>query len=224
MSHEERARRRMVTEQLIGRGIRDRRVLEVMGSVPRHLFVDEPERERAYEDGALPIGTRQSISQPYMVAYMTEQLELKGDETVLEIGTGSGYQSAVLSGLAREVFSVERIQVLMDRAREVLGRLGYTNVKLRCGDGTLGWPEEAPFDAVIVTAGAPDIPSALVDQLKPMGRLLIPVGHRKGQVLHKLLKTAAGVQDLSLTNCIFVPLIGTHGWRLERGDGGGDDC
>lgn len=216
MFHYEEARRRMVAEQLVSRGVRDPRVLEAMAEVPRHFFVDEPEREQAYDDCALPIGEQQTISQPYMVAYMTELLELQGRERVLEIGTGSGYQAAVLSRLAAEVFSIERIESLARRAEEVLGRLGYRNVSIRVGDGSLGWPEQAPFDGIIVTAGAPEIPRPLVEQLGPSGRLVIPVGDRRGQVLHRVRRTDAGVEDLALTSCIFVPLIGARGWRLEK--------
>ncbi len=222
MIHYEQARQRMVREQLIARGIRNKWVLEAMIRVPRHLFVDEKSRERAYDDCALSISEGQTISQPYMVAIMTEELELKGIEKTLEIGTGSGYQTAVLACLAQHVWSIERLETLAVAARELLTRLGYSNVTIRVGDGTLGWPEEAPFDAILVTAGSPHVPAPLVDQLKITGRMVIPIGDRKSQTLHKIVKTSAGVQDITLTGCVFVPLVGTYGWRLEGKDDRGD--
>jgi protein-L-isoaspartate(D-aspartate) O-methyltransferase len=157
-----------------------------------------------------------------MVAIMTEELELQGTEKALEIGTGSGYQTAVLAGLVRSVWSVERLESLAAAAREVLTRLQYLNVTIRVGDGTLGWPEEAPFDAIMVTAGSPHVPSPLINQLRVSGKMLIPIGDRKSQILHKIVKTPTGVRDIALTGCVFVPLVGTHGWRLaeehDRGD------
>ncbi len=222
MIHYEQARQRMVSEQLIARGIRDERVLEAMGRVPRHLFVDEKSQERAYDDCALSISEGQTISQPYMVAIMTEELELKGIEKTLEIGTGSGYQTAVLACLSQDVWSIERLENLAVAAQKLLARLEYSNITLRVGDGTLGWPEEAPFDAILVAAGSPHVPTPLVDQLKISGKMVIPIGDRKSQTLHKIVKTATGVQDVALTGCVFVPLVGAHGWRLEEKDDRGD--
>lgn len=205
-------RERMVAEQLARRGIQDVRVLSAMGKVPRHRFVDEALAGRAYGDYPLPIGEQQTISQPYMVALMTEALELVGHERVLEIGTGSGYQTAILAELCSKVFSVERIKALADRAIRILDNLGYYNVLVRVGDGSLGWREEAPFDAVLVTAAAPAIPEALVDQLSPKGRLVIPVGNAYGQELRKGVKGEGGVGWSDLGGCVFVKLIGEKGW------------
>ncbi len=202
----------MVKYQLKVRGIKDERVLSAMESVPRHLFVDDSLRDRAYEDGALSIGEGQTISQPYMVAIMTELLELKGDERVLEIGTGSGYQSAVLSLLSSEVFTTERIKSLAVTVQERFLRLGYTNIHVVVGDGTFGLPEQAPFDAIIVTAAAPDIPDTYVNQLKVNGRLVIPVGSRYSQQLYQVRKTSSGISTSKSTSCVFVPLIGEYGW------------
>lgn len=203
----------MVEEQLRSRGIRDERVLKAMETVPRHLFVSEEIRDRAYDDCALPIGEEQTISQPYMVAIMTELLELKGDERVLEIGTGSGYQSAVLSLLSSEVYTIERFETLATKARDLFKRLGYKNINVFIGDGTLGLPEYAPFDAIIVTAGAPEIPQVYIEQLKIHGRLAIPVGSRFSQILYQVKKTPAGIVTRSFTPCVFVPLVGRYGWE-----------
>ncbi|UCD34656.1 MAG: protein-L-isoaspartate(D-aspartate) O-methyltransferase [Nitrospiraceae bacterium] len=211
----DRQRRFMVEEQLRHRGIQDDRVLDAMGQVPRHLFVGEDLRDRAYEDCALPIGEGQTISQPYMVALMTELLELKGGETVLEVGTGSGYQSAVLSLLAAEVYTVERVSSLAEQARTTLKRNGFLNVHVRVSDGTLGLPDHAPYDGIIVTAGAPDIPRHLTDQLKIRGRLVIPVGDRHSQVLYQVTRTEGGIKQTVSTGCVFVPLIGKDGWEDE---------
>jgi protein-L-isoaspartate(D-aspartate) O-methyltransferase len=186
-----------------------------MGRVPRHLFVEEALRDSAYGDHALPIGEQQTISQPYMVALMTETLALKGSERVLEIGTGSGYQTAVLAELAAKVYSIERIDSLAAKARRLLASLGYRNVQIKVFDGTYGWKEEAPFDAILVTAGSPEIPMPLTEQLKEGGRMVIPVGERTTQVLKKVTKTSAGIEVTSLTGCVFVPLIGSHGWVKE---------
>jgi protein-L-isoaspartate(D-aspartate) O-methyltransferase len=216
----ERLRHRMVEEQLVARGIKDERVLRAMRKVPRHLFVEEALWDRAYGDHALPIGERQTISQPYMVALMTEVLELKGTERVLEIGTGSGYQAAVLAELAAKVYTIERINVLALRARKRLEDLRYQNVVVKVFDGTYGWGEEAPFDAVMVTAGAPDLPGPLIDQLREGGIMAIPIGDRTTQVLHKIVKTPKGIVDDAMTGCVFVSLIGQHGWR-DRGDSNG---
>ncbi len=210
------ARERMVAEQLAGRGIRDPRVLKAMGKVPRHRFVDEALSGRAYGDYPLPIGEGQTISQPYMVALMTEALELVGHERVLEVGTGSGYQTAILAELCAKVYSVERIRSLADRAIRSLDALGYYNVLVRIGDGSLGWPEEAPFDGILVTAGAPEVPRALVEQLTPKGRLVVPVGDAYSQVLRKGVREADGMRWEELGGCVFVKLVGDQGWPPEE--------
>jgi len=203
----------MVDEQIVARGVRDPRVIQSMLKVPRHLFVPEPYRAQAYEDYPLPIGHGQTISQPYMVAVMTELLELDGDEKVLEIGTGSGYQAAVLAELAKEVYTVERIPELLQRAMETINELGYTNVHFKLADGTLGWPEHAPFDRIIVTAAAPHIPQPLLDQLAAGGIIVIPVGGRYLQTLTKVRKHEDGtVSAEELFGCAFVPLIGEFGY------------
>lgn len=202
----------MVKEQLVSRGISDPRVLEAAKKIPRHLFMEEAFWERAYGDQALPIGAKQTISQPYMVGLMTEALSLKDNHRVLEIGTGSGYQTAVLSELAGRVYSIERIHPLADRARAVLEELDYYNVLIRVSDGSYGWEEQAPFDAILVAAASPDIPSVLVDQLKDGGTLVIPIGDRKSQVLQKGTKQGKELVVTPLTPCVFVPLLGAHGW------------
>jgi protein-L-isoaspartate(D-aspartate) O-methyltransferase len=202
----------MVESQLRGRGIKDERVLAAMEKVPRHLFVDKDLEDRAYDDCALPVGEGQTISQPYMVALMTELLELKGDEKVLEIGTGSGYQSAVLSTLAAEVYTVERIHSLAIKAKKLLADLEYVNVHVVISDGTLGLPEHEPYDAIIVTAGAPKIPLQYTEQLKTDGRLVIPVGSRYSQELYQIRRTSRGIERSVSTGCVFVPLIGKDGW------------
>jgi protein-L-isoaspartate(D-aspartate) O-methyltransferase len=208
------ARERMVADQLRARGITDPRVLTAMGRVPRHRFVEEALAARAYGDYPLPIGEKQTISQPYMVALMTQALELAGGERVLEVGTGSGYQTAILAELAGKVYSIERIRSLADRARAMLEELGYYNVLIRVGDGTLGWREESPFDAILVTAAAPEVPAPLVEQLKPGGRLVIPVGGSTAQVLKCLVKEADGpVRESELVGCVFVKLVGEQGWQ-----------
>jgi protein-L-isoaspartate(D-aspartate) O-methyltransferase len=203
----------MVGYQLEARGIRDRRVLEAMRRVPRHEFVPEEIRHRAYDDAALPIGEGQTISQPYMVAAMTELLELKGGEKVLEVGTGSGYQAAVLAELAREVYTIELHEELSERAREIIGRLGYRNVHFRTGDGTLGLPGEAPFQAIIVTAGSPAVPKPLADQLDEGGVIVIPVGERYSQRLLAGRKIRGKLHTEYGIYCVFVPLAGAFGWR-----------
>ena len=213
MINYEKERIRMVEEQIIARGVKDERVLAAMRKVPRHEFLPEAIRGMAYQDSALPLGEAQTMSQPYMVALMTEQLELKGHERVLEIGTGSGYQAAVLSELCEKVYTVERIKMLADRARQSLDRLGYRSVAIKVYDGTYGWKEMAPFDAILVTAGAPDVPVPLVEQLKEGGRMVIPVGERFGQTLLKIVKTPEGPFTERSIPCVFVPLIGNHGWK-----------
>lgn len=203
----------MVKKQLIPRGISDQRVIDAMLRVPRHLFVSESMIDSAYDDMALPIGEGQTISQPYMVAVMTELLELKGPEKVLEIGCGSGYQAAILAELSREVFSVERIGILADRSSSRLRSIGYTNVRIRTCDGTLGWPEESPFDRIIITAAAPSVPEPLLEQLADNGIILVPVGDRFSQQLLKIRKTGDRTTEEYHTPCVFVPLIGKHGWQ-----------
>ena len=203
----------MVAEQLRGRSIRDERVLEAMARIPRHRFVEEALVSRAYGDSALPIGEGQSISQPYMVALMSGALGLRGGERVLEIGTGSGYQTAVLAELAEKVFSVERVRAFAERAQYRLGALGYYNVRIRVGDGSLGWPEEAPFDAIIVTAASPGEPPALLEQLRDRGRLVIPVGDETSQVLLKVVRVGERFRRRELVPCVFVRLIGAQGWQ-----------
>jgi protein-L-isoaspartate(D-aspartate) O-methyltransferase len=204
-----RQRRRMVIEQLAGRDISDRSVLEVMGRVPRHLFVSPAYRDQAYEDYPLPIGEGQTISQPYIVALMTQCLGLKGGEKVLEIGTGSGYQAAVLAEMGARVFSVEINQRLASLATGNLRALGYDGVRVRCGDGYRGWPEEAPFDAIIVTCASPEIPSPLVEQLGEGDRLIIPLGSARGlQTLTLLTKQDGRLRTEKILDVRFVPMIG----------------
>lgn len=209
-------RQLMVEKQLQSRGVKDSRVLEAMQKIPRHLFVQEELQKSAYDDCALPIGEEQTISQPYMVACMTELLELRGDEKVLEIGTGSGYQSAVLSMLCREVYTVERIRSMALNAENLLQSLGYDNVHVIVSDGTIGLPRHSPFDRILVTAGAPDVPKHYIDQLALGGRLIIPVGSRYSQVLYTIIKTASGTEQTESTACVFVPLIGKEGWSGEN--------
>jgi len=210
-------RKRMVEHQLAGRGIKDERVLSVFLKVPRHKFVSEELISSAYEDCPLPIGSGQTISQPYMVALMSELLQLTGEERVLEIGTGSGYQSAILSYLAREVYSVERIEKLADLAEKRLQEMGINNVHLKTGDGTLGLKSCKPYDGIIVTAGAPQIPQALIEQLSDGGRLVIPVGGRMSQMLTLIEKKGNKIIKTENCGCIFVPLLGKQGW--DRTDG-----
>jgi protein-L-isoaspartate(D-aspartate) O-methyltransferase len=209
-------RMKMVDTQIRARGIRDPRVLKALEKVPRHLFVNEALRDQAYNDNPLPIDGGQTISQPYIVALMTEALELKGSEKVLEIGTGSGYQAAILAELVDHVFSIDRIASLAGNARRLLESLNYYNIAIRVGDGTLGWKDEAPFDAVMVTAGAPDIPKTLVEQIAVGGRLVVPVGGRHSQVLIKLTRLSESAHDVKkedLGGCRFVDLIGEYGWE-----------
>jgi protein-L-isoaspartate(D-aspartate) O-methyltransferase len=213
--NEKKERNRMVDDQIIPRGVRDERVLAALRKVPRHEFLPEAIRGMAYADNALPIGEGQTISQPYMVALMTELLALKGTERVLEIGTGSGYQAAVLAELCEKVYTVERIKTLADRARATLDRLGYRSVAIKVYDGTYGWKDMAPFDAILVTAGSPDIPAPLVEQLKEGGKMVIPVGTRYGQELIRVIKTAEGTVKEQTIPCVFVPLIGNHGWKEQ---------
>jgi protein-L-isoaspartate(D-aspartate) O-methyltransferase len=202
-----------IDEQLVARGVADARVLDAMRRVPRDAFVPPESHPAAYADRALPIGSGQTISQPYMVAVMTEALRLTGSERVLDVGTGSGYQAAVLSLLAREVITIERRPELADSARAILATLGYANVTVTAGDGTLGSPDYAPFDAIVVGAGAPRVPAALKAQLSASGgRLVIPVGPPEQQVLHVVTRDGNAFVDTLGIGCVFVPLIGEEGW------------
>jgi protein-L-isoaspartate(D-aspartate) O-methyltransferase len=205
----------MVKTQLIPRGITDKQVLAVMERVPRHLFVPEAIQHMAYDDMALSIGEGQTISQPYMVAVMTELLDLKGNEKVLEIGTGSGYQAAILAELSREVYTVERIAALANAATERFKSLRYANIHVKVSDGTLGWPEKEPYDRIIVTAGTPKIPEPIGDQLADGGIILAPVGDRFSQQLLKIFKIKDNLREEYHTLCVFVPLIGQYGWKPE---------
>lgn len=208
------ARRRMVENQVIARGVTDPRVIDAMLKVPRHKFVEEALADQAYQDAPLPIGEKQTISQPYMVAVMSEALLLKGDETVLEVGTGSGYQAAVLALLCDRVFSLERLATLARRARRALDENGFSKVNIRLADGTLGWKDMAPFDGILVTAGAPSIPQEYLDQLAVGGRLIIPVGDRASQVLIRVTRVSEQeYREEKMLGCRFVPLIGSQGWR-----------
>jgi protein-L-isoaspartate(D-aspartate) O-methyltransferase len=202
----------MLRRQLRGRGITDQRVLDAMKKVPRERFVPPELFEEAYGDRALSIGSGQTISQPYIVALMTEALELAGDETVLEIGTGCGYQTAVLAEIAQEVLSIERLEPLADQSRKTLEELGYRNATIRLGDGTLGWPERAPFARIIVTAMAERCPLALFEQLSEGGILVIPLGNRDSQILEAIRKVDGRMKSTALSGCRFVPLIGAQGW------------
>ena len=205
-------RRKMVEEQLVERGINDLRLLEVVSRVPRHLFVQESLQHRAYGDTPLPIGENQTISQPYIVGAMTEALHLKGEERVLEIGTGSGYQTAIIAELCSQVFTIERLNNLSRKAQNVLESLNYMNIVFKMFDGTYGWPDQAPFDAILITASAPEIPGSLVKQLGDGGRLVAPIGEADKQKLVVLTKNGDRVSRRDLGDCKFVPLIGKYGW------------
>jgi protein-L-isoaspartate(D-aspartate) O-methyltransferase len=208
-----RARRRMVEEQIIGRGIKDRRVISVMELVPRHIFVPETLHGQAYGDSALPIGEGQTISQPFIVAFMSEALELKGEERILEIGTGSGYQTVILAQLAARIYSVERIRSLLERARKNFDQVQCRNIMTRLFDGSYGWKEEGPFDAILVTAGAPSLPPPLLEQLKIGGTLVIPIGDKQSQRLLRMRRNKRRLSEEDLRECNFVPLFGEHGWE-----------
>ena len=210
------ARRRMVQVQLRERGIHDPHVLRIMEAMPRHLFVDEALEAKAYSDSALPIGASQTISQPYMVALMTQALELTGEEKVLEIGTGSGYQTAILAELSDRVFTVERLAVVGESARDRLTRMGYSNVVFRVADGSVGWREMAPFDRVLIAAGAPRMPAFLAEQLRVGGIVVMPVGKGENQMLVKAVRTEMGWQQRELCGCAFVPLIGKDAWERRE--------
>ena len=205
-------RERMVEEQLIPRGINDPATLAAMRTVPRHLFVDDAMASCAYGDHPLPIGSGQTISQPYIVALMTQSLQLKGHERVLEIGTGSGYQAAILSRICEKVYTIERIDSLLVRARRTFDRLHYHNINSRIDDGTIGWPSEAPFAEILVTAGGPKIPDPLIEQLADPGRIIIPVGDQYLQELQLLEKCEGRVEVTTIEYVRFVNLIGSHGW------------
>jgi protein-L-isoaspartate(D-aspartate) O-methyltransferase len=207
------ARQKMLESQIRARNVRDTRVLEAIRRVPRHLFVEEALRDRAYSDKALPIGEKQTISQPFIVAAMSEALELGGRERVLEIGTGSGYQTAVLAALAESVFSVERISVFVPSARQRLEALGHYNVLIKVGDGSIGWSEHAPYDAILVTAAAPQVPRPLLEQLQIGGRLVVPIGPEDGQALVRIRRSEEGFQEEELGECRFVKLVGRFGWE-----------
>jgi protein-L-isoaspartate(D-aspartate) O-methyltransferase len=212
----QRLRGQMVDNQIARRGVADPRVLAAMREVPRHRFVPERLLSSAYSDSALPIGEGQTISQPYIVALMTEELKLQGHERVLEIGTGSGYQAAVLSRLVAEVYSIERHAVLAERAESLLTQLGYLNLHVRVGDGTSGWPEAAPFQAIMITAAAPEVPQPLLDQLADGGRLVAPVGEAGFQNLVSVLRDGQRLTTRQLAPVAFVPLIGEHGWSEKE--------
>ncbi len=213
-------RLRMVDAQIRARGIRDQRVLAAMEKIPRHIFVDDGLKEQAYLDNPLPIGEGQTISQPYIVALMTEAMEIGPKDNVLEIGTGSGYQTAILAELAGQVFSVERIALLASKARRCLDALGYFNVAIRVGDGTYGWKEESPFHAIIVTAGGPALPRQFISQLAVGGRIVLPIGDHHVQALYKVTKLSDDPEDLKKENlggCRFVDLIGEYAWGSGQG-------
>ena len=218
--HFENMRREMVARQIRDRGITSERVLRAMEAVPRHLFVPAEYVFSAYSDEPLPIGEGQTISQPFMVAAMADALSLEGHERVLEVGAGSGYQAAVVSLLAREVIAVEAQPVLVSSARERLARLAYTNVRIEEGDGSLGWPSTAPYDAILVTAAAPAVPPPLAEQLAEGGRLVIPVGRAEQQELVRITKTKGHTSQESLYACRFVPLLGRYGWRGNQAHDG----
>jgi protein-L-isoaspartate(D-aspartate) O-methyltransferase len=205
----------MVEEQLVPRGIHDPATLRAMADIPRHKFVEDAMRARAYGDHPLPIGCSQTISQPYIVALMTQTLGLQGHERVLEIGTGSGYQAAILSRICERVFTIERIHTLLGKARKTFDRLHYLNIISRIDDGTSGWQDEAPFDAILVTAGGPKIPDPLVEQLADPGRLVIPVGGQEVQELQLLEKKEGEITVSTIEQVRFVNLIGSHGWNDE---------
>lgn len=211
-------RQRMVAEQIESRDIHDQRVLEAMRTIPRHLFITPEQRKWSYSDGPLPIGCGQTISQPYIVALMTQLLQLKEADKVLEIGTGSGYQAAVLAYLVKEVYTVERYAELAESASKVFEKLAINNIHMKVGDGSLGWSEHAPYDAIMVTAAAPDTPKSLLNQLADGGRLVIPVGERWGQYLERWSRIAKEYKREVLVPVAFVPLRGAEGWKDERWD------
>ena len=209
-------RKRMAEEQLIPRGIKNQRILDAFRKIERHKFIPEDLRSSSYADFPVPIGEGQTISQPYIVALMTECLSLTGQEKVLEIGTGSGYQTAILAELAKEVYSIERFERLAKSAEKIVNELGYTNIKIKVGDGTLGWEEEAPFDRIIITAASPRIPLPLTEQLKENGKLILPLGESFSQVLTLVEKKKDRLESIQVCGCVFVPLVGKYGWKGEN--------
>ncbi len=213
-----RRREKMVENQLEKRGITDPQVLWSMGRVPRHLFVNQALQDQAYGDFPLPLGEQQTISQPYIVGEMTQALRLSPTDRVLEIGTGSGYQAAIIAQIVERIYTIERINPLYLQSRALFDRLGYYNIVTKYSDGTIGWAAESPFDVIIVTAGAPEIPSTLIDQLAIGGRLVAPVGSEHSQKLIKLDKEKTGVHSSDLGECRFVKLIGRHGWKENSGN------
>lgn len=212
-------RERMVREQLMPRGIHDPRVLEAFSKLERHRFIPEELRNNAYADHPVAIGEGQTISQPYIVALMTQSLDLKGEERVLEIGTGSGYQTAILAELAQDIYSVERFENLAKRAQRILDELRYKNIRIKTGDGTLGWEEAGPFDRIIVTAAAPKIPELLASQLNDAGKLVLPLGEAFSQVLTLVEKKDGVFKSSDICGCVFVPLVGKYGWPERPGAG-----
>jgi protein-L-isoaspartate(D-aspartate) O-methyltransferase len=208
-----RQREAMVQSQIEARGVTDPNVLAAIRKVPRHLFVSEALMDQAYGDFPLPIGEQQTISQPYIVAEMTQALELTKHDRVLEIGTGSGYQAAILAEIVYRVYTIERIHTLLANARRLFDKLHYHNIVSKYSDGTCGWPEESPFDAIIVTAGAPEVPPPLVEQLANGGRMVIPVGNQYSQELVKIYKDKRKIHQINLGGCRFVKLLGEHGWK-----------
>lgn len=207
------AREKMVKNHLIPRGITDQGVLKAMGKIPRHLFVEEALIGQAYNDHPLPIGHKQTISQPYIVALMTQALELTGKEKTLEIGTGCGYQTAIMAELSEKVYTIERVRPLMVKARNLLAEVGYMNIMFKVFDGTLGWKEYEPYDAIMVTAGAPKIPKPLLEQLIDGGKMVIPIGDRFSQELFKIVREKDRYNEENLGGCRFVDLVGLHGWE-----------
>jgi len=207
------ARKKMVEDQLIKRGIKNQKVLDTMLKIPRHLFVNEKDQKDAYNDSPLGINCSQTISQPYIVALMTELIEPDKNKKVLEIGTGSGYQTAILAELCSTIFTIERHKELTDKSEKKLKRLGYNNIQFKTDDGTIGWIEKSPFDAIIVTAAAPEVPDNLVKQLKDQGRIVIPVGTHFQQTLELILKRGDSYINKTICGCVFVPLIGKLGWK-----------
>ncbi len=208
----DRLRQDMVEKQIAARGITDSNVLAAMRKIPRHLFVSEALMDQAYSDFPLPIGEQQTISQPFMVAEMTQALQLTRNDRVLEIGTGSGYQAAILAQIAFRVYTIERIYSLYAKARKLFDQLGCHNIVTRYSDGTSGWKDESPFDAIMVTAGAPEIPNVLLNQLAIGGRMVIPVGDQNAQELIRLVRDEKGIHEDNLGSCRFVKLVGEHGW------------
>ncbi len=209
-------RRQMVQEQLIPRGIKNPRVLDSFYKIERHLFIPENLRKSAYADFPLPIAEGQTISQPYIVALMTESLGLTGKEKALEIGTGSGYQTAILAELTGDVYSIERFEALAEKAHTILSELGYKNIKIKVGDGTLGWEEGAPFDRIIITAASHKIPMPLIEQLADNGKLILPLGESFSQVLTLVEKKDGELKSTDICGCVFVPLVGKHGWNEKK--------